>query len=114
MYGVAKLYYKRRFSGCMKNLVLKIIRGSYPPPSPKYSYDLRNLIASLLKKRPDERPALNIILNKKFMRKSEQRHLGETVAKRGIGGRVGPEAIYLSRKSSSRIGIPSCKPVKNM
>ena len=98
----------------MKNLVLKIIRVSYPPPSPKYSYDLRNLIASLLKKRPDERPALNNILNKKFMKKSEQRHCGKTAAKNGTGVTVGTVAIYLSRRSSSRIGIPSSKPVNNM
>ena len=98
----------------MKNLVLKIIRGSYPPPSPKYSYDLRNLIAKLLKKRPDERPALNNILNKKFMRKSEQTHWGKTAAKRGPRLRARPESIYLRRRSLSQIGIPSHKPVKNM
>ena len=34
----------------MKNLVLKIIRGSYPPVSPRYSYELRNLIAQLFKR----------------------------------------------------------------
>ena len=96
----------------MKGLMLKIIRGSYPPPSAKHSYDIRNLIAGLLKKRPDERPRLNNILNKKFLRKCEQKHSG--VPKRRIGDRVGPETIYLGRRSTSRFGIPSCKPVKNM
>ena len=29
-------------AGSMKNLVLKIIRGSYPPVHSRYSYDLRS------------------------------------------------------------------------
>ena len=33
--------------GCMKNLILKIIRGSYPPIPIKYSYDLRNLVKTM-------------------------------------------------------------------
>ena len=33
--------------GCMKNLILKIIRGSYPPIPIKYSYDLRNLVKTI-------------------------------------------------------------------
>ena len=55
----------------MKNLILKIIRGSYPPIPIKYSYDLRNLISSLLKKNPKDRPSLNAILRKGFVRKVE-------------------------------------------
>uniref|UniRef100_A0ABM0MCB1 non-specific serine/threonine protein kinase n=1 Tax=Saccoglossus kowalevskii TaxID=10224 RepID=A0ABM0MCB1_SACKO len=39
-------------AGNMKNLVLKIIRGSFPPVSPKYSYELRNLQAQLFKRNP--------------------------------------------------------------
>ncbi|XP_060569854.1 serine/threonine-protein kinase Nek1-like isoform X7 [Ruditapes philippinarum] len=51
-------------AGNMKNLVLKIIRGSYPPLSPKYSYELRNLIAQLFKRAPRDRPSINSILKK--------------------------------------------------
>lgn len=36
----------------MKNLVLKIIRGTYPPVPSKYSYELRNLLAQLFKRNP--------------------------------------------------------------
>ncbi len=59
------------FAGCLKNLILKIIRGSYPPISSRYSYDLRSLIHSLLKKNPHDRPSLNHILHKGFIRKVE-------------------------------------------
>ncbi|KAL4230394.1 Serine/threonine-protein kinase Nek1 [Mactra antiquata] len=51
-------------AGNMKNLVLKIIRGSYPPLSPKYSYELRNLVAQLFKRAPRDRPSINSVLKK--------------------------------------------------
>ena len=53
----------------MKNLILKIIRGAYPPIPIKYSYDLRNLISSLLKKNPKDRPSLKAIMRKGFVKK---------------------------------------------
>lgn len=54
-------------AGNMKNLVLKIIRGSYPPISPQFSYDLRGLIAQLFKRNPRDRPTVNAILKKNFI-----------------------------------------------
>ena len=52
--------------------MLKILRGSYPPISNRYSYDLRNLVLSLLRKNPRDRPSLNSILSKRFLKKVEQ------------------------------------------
>lgn len=66
-------------AGNMKNLVLKIIRGSYPPISPKYSYDLRGLIAQLFKRVPKERPSINSILKKPFIQKKVSKFLPEHV-----------------------------------
>ncbi|XP_074651096.1 serine/threonine-protein kinase Nek1-like isoform X2 [Tubulanus polymorphus] len=65
-------------AGNMKNLVLKIIRGSYPPVSPRYSYDLRNLIAALFKRNPRDRPSVNSILRKNFIQKKIAKFLTET------------------------------------
>lgn len=65
-------------AGNMKNLVLKIIRGSYPPVPPKYSYELRNLIAQLFKRTPRDRPSINSILKKPFIQKRIQKFLSET------------------------------------
>ena len=56
-------------AGSMKNLILKIIRGSYPPINSRYSYDLRNLVTALLKRNPKERPSLESILRKGFIQK---------------------------------------------
>ncbi|XP_033127136.1 serine/threonine-protein kinase Nek1-like [Anneissia japonica] len=65
-------------AGNMKNLVLKIIRGSYPPVSPRYSYELRNLIALLFKRNPRDRPSINTILKKPLIQKRIQSFLTET------------------------------------
>ncbi|XP_065325797.1 serine/threonine-protein kinase Nek1 isoform X3 [Pelmatolapia mariae] len=54
-------------AGNMKNLVLKIIRGSYPPVSCHYSQELRFLLAQLFKRNPRERPSVNSILDKPFL-----------------------------------------------
>ena len=58
----------------MKNLMFKILRGSYPPLSTVYTYDLRHLVASLLRKDPRHRPSLTAILRKGFMKKAEESH----------------------------------------
>lgn len=51
----------------MKNLVLKIIRGSYPPVSVHYSQELRSLLAQLFKRNPRERPSVSSVLDKPFL-----------------------------------------------
>ncbi|XP_078533177.1 serine/threonine-protein kinase Nek1 isoform X2 [Lissotriton helveticus] len=62
-------------AGNMKNLVLKIIRGSFPPVSLHYSYDLRNLISQLFKRNPRDRPSVNSILEKPFVLKRIEKFL---------------------------------------
>lgn len=51
----------------MKGLVMKILRGNYPPISKTYSKELGDLIASLLKKNPEERPTINQVLQTPFL-----------------------------------------------
>ncbi|KAK2835889.1 hypothetical protein Q5P01_016373 [Channa striata] len=62
-------------AGNMKNLVLKIIRGSYPPVSVHYSQELRSLLAQLFKRNPRERPSVNSILDKPFLSSRIERFL---------------------------------------
>jgi NIMA (never in mitosis gene a)-related kinase len=52
----------------MKELVLKILRGTYPPIPPQYSLDLQNLIAEMLIKDPSKRPSIKRILEKEFLK----------------------------------------------
>ncbi|XP_078417118.1 serine/threonine-protein kinase Nek1 isoform X10 [Cetorhinus maximus] len=54
-------------AGNMKNLVLKIIRGSYPPVSVHYTYDLRSLMSQLFKRNPRDRPSVSSLLQKPFL-----------------------------------------------
>ncbi|XP_042324392.1 serine/threonine-protein kinase Nek1 isoform X6 [Sceloporus undulatus] len=56
-------------AGNMKNLVLKIISGSFPPVSVHYSHELRSLISQLFKRNPRDRPSVNSILEKTFIAK---------------------------------------------
>ncbi|KAJ8397487.1 hypothetical protein AAFF_G00437630 [Aldrovandia affinis] len=62
-------------AGNMKNLVLKIIRGSYPPVSPHYSLELRCLMGLLFKRSPRERPSVITILHKPFLSRRIHRFL---------------------------------------
>ncbi|XP_067944061.1 serine/threonine-protein kinase Nek1-like [Watersipora subatra] len=65
-------------AGSMKNLVLKIIRGTYPPVPPRYSYELRNLLAQLFKRNPRDRPSINTVLNKPFIQARIKKFLNES------------------------------------
>ncbi|KAK1805514.1 hypothetical protein P4O66_019812 [Electrophorus voltai] len=62
-------------AGNMKNLVLKIIRGSYPPVSVHYSQDLRTLLGQLFRRNPRERPSVSAILDKPFLTRRINRFL---------------------------------------
>ncbi|KAM6220308.1 LOW QUALITY PROTEIN: serine/threonine-protein kinase Nek1 [Rhynchocyon petersi] len=62
-------------AGNMKNLVLKIISGSFPPVSFHYSHDLRNLLSQLFKRNPRDRPSVNSILEKNFIAKRIEKFL---------------------------------------
>uniref|UniRef100_T1IHJ2 non-specific serine/threonine protein kinase n=1 Tax=Strigamia maritima TaxID=126957 RepID=T1IHJ2_STRMM len=62
----------------MKNLVLKIIRGSYPPVPSQYSSDLKSLINSLFRRNPRDRPTINAILRKQFIRHKIDKFLSDS------------------------------------
>ena len=49
-------------------LAMKILQGSYPSIMPTYSKQLRDLISSMLSKKPQDRPSIIDVLNKSFIR----------------------------------------------
>lgn len=53
----------------LNGLAGKIVKGRYPPISPKYSRNLRDLIATMLLINPQQRPDLDQILRKTFIKK---------------------------------------------
>eukprot|EP01135_Chromosphaera_perkinsii_P000738 Nk52_evm26s151 gene=Nk52_evmTU26s151 len=66
-------------SGNMKGLVLKILRGSYPPIPRQYSKDLGQLIADCFMRDPKKRPSINKILQRPFIKKRIGQFLSETL-----------------------------------
>jgi len=65
-------------AGNMKNLIVKIIRGSYPQLPSHYSSDLRNLVQQLFRRNPKERPSINIILRRTFISNRIDKFLTKT------------------------------------
>lgn len=63
----------------LKLLVLKILRGMYPPPSQRYSKPLRDLVDSMLKKDAGRRPSINEILALPLLQSRIGRFLSEEV-----------------------------------
>lgn len=68
LYELATL--RRPFvAGNVKSLVLKIVKGSYPPLPLRYSFEFRNLLIHLFKHSPKERPSVNNVLGRAFISK---------------------------------------------
>jgi NIMA (never in mitosis gene a)-related kinase len=51
----------------MKALVIKILRGNYPPLPPCYSPEMTELLNEILQKDPRKRPSIKKILEKDFL-----------------------------------------------
>lgn len=68
-------------SSNMKGLVLKILRGNYPPIPDIYSDNLRNLLSEMLQRDPQQRPSIKRILEKEFLSNRIASLLSHTVAK---------------------------------
>uniref|UniRef100_A0A3B4AE66 non-specific serine/threonine protein kinase n=1 Tax=Periophthalmus magnuspinnatus TaxID=409849 RepID=A0A3B4AE66_9GOBI len=92
----------------MKNLVLKIIRGSYPPVSVHYSLELRSLLGQLFKRNPRERPSVSIILDKPFLSSRIERFLTPQI----IAQEFHHTFIHKQPKASGGQGQPAQKITK--
>lgn len=53
----------------LNGLVMKIIRGTYPPISSSYSQKLSSLVSKMLNKTPSQRPSLDQVLKLPMLRK---------------------------------------------
>ncbi|XP_029905884.1 serine/threonine-protein kinase Nek1 isoform X2 [Myripristis murdjan] len=93
-------------AGNMKNLVLKIIRGSYPPVSVHYSQDLRFLLGQLFRRNPRERPSVNSILDKPFLSRRIERFLTPQI----IAQEFSHTFLYKQPKVGVAQGPPAKRP----
>ncbi|XP_051511648.1 serine/threonine-protein kinase Nek1-like isoform X2 [Myxocyprinus asiaticus] len=93
-------------AGNMKNLVLKIIRGSYPLVSVHYSLDLRSLLAQLFKRNPRERPSVSAILDKPFLARRIHKFLSPQLIAQEFS-----RSLHLNQpKMSVAQGVPAKRP----
>jgi NIMA (never in mitosis gene a)-related kinase len=69
----------------MKGLVLKILRGSYPPIPDMYSNEMRGLIAEMLNKDPKKRPSVKKILEKDFLAERIASLIPMSIVKQELG-----------------------------
>ncbi|XP_051026003.1 serine/threonine-protein kinase Nek1 [Acomys russatus] len=96
-------------AGNMKNLVLKIISGSFPPVSVHYSYDLRSLLSQLFKRNPRDRPSVNSILEKGFIAKRIEKFLSPQLIAEEFClktfSKFGPQPIPGKRPASGQSSI---------
>ncbi|NXW65124.1 NEK1 kinase, partial [Eurystomus gularis] len=94
-------------AGNMKNLVLKIISGPFPPVSMHYSYDLRNLLSQLFKRNPRNRPSVNSILEKNFIAKRVEKFLTPQLIAEEFNHKIfqkfGPHAAPSKRPAQEQI-----------
>ncbi|KAM8939452.1 serine/threonine-protein kinase Nek1 [Pelodytes ibericus] len=103
-------------AGNMKNLVVKIIRGTYPPVSVHYSYDLRNLLSMLFKRNPRDRPSVTSILEKPFIYRRIEKFLPPQVIAEefGLGGVLNqpkPAGPHVAGKRPAPVqAMPSASP----
>uniref|UniRef100_A0A8C3JZ76 non-specific serine/threonine protein kinase n=1 Tax=Calidris pygmaea TaxID=425635 RepID=A0A8C3JZ76_9CHAR len=93
-------------AGNMKNLVLKIISGPFPPVSVHYSYDLRNLLSQLFKRNPRNRPSVNSILEKNFIAKRVEKFLTPQLIAEEFSHKIfqkfGPQAAPAKRPAQEQ------------
>ncbi|NXL89901.1 NEK1 kinase, partial [Alectura lathami] len=103
-------------AGNMKNLVLKIISGSFPPVSMHYSYDLRNLLSQLFKRNPRDRPSVNSILEKNFIAKRVEKFLTPQLIAEEFNHKIfqkfGPHAAPAKRPAQGQISASAQKITK--
>jgi NIMA (never in mitosis gene a)-related kinase len=59
-------------------LVVKILRGNYPPIPQQYSQELAQLIDAMLQRRPEDRPAVGEILALPFIRSRMEQFFDST------------------------------------
>ena len=94
----------------LKLLVMKIVRGNYPPVSKMYSPELRGLVDRMIKKDPRQRPTVNEILALPFIKQ----HIGGFLSQVTVRARTcvplcarsPPETLLACELNTARVRVP--------
>lgn len=81
------------------------MRGSYPSITPTYSKQLRDLITSMLSKKPQNRPTIVDLINKPFIKKRVEKYMTDMFNRNTSA--VDNDDIYLDtlREQAITLGI---------
>ncbi|GAX76016.1 hypothetical protein CEUSTIGMA_g3459.t1 [Chlamydomonas eustigma] len=72
---------KKAFDGhCLPALIVCILKGKYPPVPTRYSTPLRNLVDSMLKQNPKDRPSVDAILRQAYVRQHVERYAQHVIS----------------------------------
>lgn len=97
----------------MNQLLSAIVRGHFPPMPARYSYELRQTVATMLRKNPDERPSAEALLKKRVF---SIKNLGQSSAVSSIPKRK-VNSSPISRKGLGSLAVyaaPLLRPAKTM
>jgi len=86
-------------------LAMKILKASYPSIMPTYSKQLRDLIASMLAKKPQDRPTIIDVLNKPFIKPRLEKYVHDLLSRNSTNTDM--EDIYLDtlRDQALALGV---------
>ena len=62
-------------------LAMKILKGTFPSIMPTYSKQLRDLITSMLSRKPQDRPSIVDILNKPFIKTRIEKYINDLLSR---------------------------------
>lgn len=97
----------------MKGLVLKILRGNYPPIPSTYSKELNEIIADMLIKDPVKRPSMRKILEKEILSKRISKLLTSTIAKNEFTNTFVTKHLAPHQESSQNLETVNSSQIKN-
>lgn len=60
---------------------MKILKGTFPSIMPTYSKQLRDLITSMLSKKPQDRPSIVDILSRPFIRTRTEKYINDLLSR---------------------------------
>ncbi len=86
-------------------LAMKILKGTFPSIMPTYSKQLRDLITSMLSRKPQDRPSIVDILNKPFIKTRTEKYINDLLSRPISSADV--DDIYLDslKEQSILLGI---------
>src|SRR3546814_15701312 len=92
----------------LNGLASKIVKGRYPPVDPKYSTHLRDLIAAMLMTNPAQRPDMDDVLSRHFIRKHIYNFMSDIVSRPASNISDGTMAVGAAAVNAE-IGQGSCR-----